>query len=209
MKKNKISNSILNRMKDKVSEISHLKEQEVEIKEQYISKINYKELEIDETLVDDLILWEERALISIKSIKKNLIDLGRVFKNANELLANQKNGTFRLWYEKLGFKKDFVYMCLKRYGFYMELEDKKIYEIPDKTIKEISKLKDISKEKLREIINAEKPTEVIKEINSVKPNLFLEKVKEKEIDEIILQIENHYREIKALKLKLKRLKEEI
>ncbi|MGX6592775.1 hypothetical protein [Cetobacterium ceti] len=209
MKKNKISNSILNRMKDKVSEISHLKEQEGEIKEQYISKIDYKELEIDETLVDDLILWEERALISIKSIKKNLIDLGRVFKNANELLANQKNGTFRLWYEKLGFKKDFVYMCLKRYGFYMELEDKKIYEIPDKTIKEISKLKDISKEKLREIINAEKPTEVIKEINSVKPNLFLEKVKEKEIDEIILQIENHYREIKALKLKLKRLKEEI
>lgn len=196
-------------MKDKVSEISHLKEQEVEIKEQYISKIDYKELEIDETLVDDLILWEERALISISSIKKNLIDLGRVFKNANELLANQKNGTFRLWYEKLGFKKDFVYMCLKRYGFYMELEDKKIYEIPDKTIKEISKLKDISKEKLREIINAEKPTEVIKEINSVKPNLFLEKVKEKEIDEIILQIENHYREIKALKLKLKRLKEEI
>lgn len=209
MKKNKISNSILNRMKDKVSEISHLKEQEVEIKEQYISKIDYKELEIDETLVDDLILWEEKALNSIKSIKKNLIDLGRVFKNANELLANQKNGTFRLWYEKLGFKKDFVYMCLKRYGFYMELEDKKIYEIPDKTIKEISKLKDISKEKLREIINAEKPTEVIKEINSVKPNLFLEKVKEKEIDEITLQIESHYREIKALKLKLKRLKEEI
>ena len=114
-------------MKDKVSEISHLKEQEVEIKEQYISKIDYKELEIDETLVDDLILWEEKALNSIKSIKKNLIDLGRVFKNANELLANQKNGTFRLWYEKLGFKKDFVYMCLKRYGFYMELEDKKIY----------------------------------------------------------------------------------
>ncbi|MCJ8343531.1 MAG: hypothetical protein MJH09_11915, partial [Cetobacterium sp.] len=189
MKKNKISNSILNRMKDKVSEISHLKEQEVEIKEQYISKIDYKELEIDETLVDDLILWEEKALNSIKSIKKNLIDLGRVFKNANELLANQKNGTFRLWYEKLGFKKDFVYMCLKRYGFYMELEDKKIYEIPYKTIKEISKLKDISKEKLREIINAEKPTEVIKEINSVKPNLFLEKVKEREIDEIILQIE--------------------
>lgn len=198
MIKNKISTDILNKMKTKVSELKNDKiEKEDFVEEKYVSKINYDELDVDSKTVCMLIKYEEKVVRAGNEIRKNLAELGKAFQEANTLLSNKKNGTFCKWYEKLGFKKDFIYMCLKRNSLYLELEDYKVYEIPDKAIKEISKLKDTNPEILKNIINSDKPLETIKKITSVKPKLFSNNE------------HGEFDDIKSLKNKIKNLEKEL
>ena len=70
-------------------------------------------------------------------------ELGKIFKETQDLLAKNRYGCFRAWFEELGFKKDSVYRYIGRYNLIVALGDSKKVEIvealPIKLAYEISK----------------------------------------------------------------------
>lgn len=85
-------------------------------------------------------------------------ELGKIFKETQDLLAKNRYGCFRAWFEELGFKKDSVYRYIGRYNLIVALGDSKKVEIvealPIKLAYEISK--DDCQEELRNrVLNGE------------------------------------------------------
>ena len=56
-------------------------------------------------------------------------ELGKIFKETQDLLAKNRYGCFRAWFEELGFKKDSVYRYIGRYNLIVALGDSKKVEI--------------------------------------------------------------------------------
>ena len=50
-------------------------------------------------------------------------ELGKIFKETQEKLANNKTGVFRKWFESLGFTKDTTYRMISRYNHIVALCD--------------------------------------------------------------------------------------
>lgn len=50
-------------------------------------------------------------------------ELGKVFKETQEKLANNKSGVFKKWFESLGFTKDTTYRMISRYNHIVALCD--------------------------------------------------------------------------------------
>ncbi|MBP9596477.1 MAG: hypothetical protein KBE24_06845 [Fusobacteriaceae bacterium] len=85
-------------------------------------------------------------------------ELGKIFKETQDLLSKNRYGCFRAWFEELGFKKDSVYRYIGRYNLIVALGDSKKVEIvealPIKLAYEISK--DDCQEELRNrVLNGE------------------------------------------------------
>ena len=71
-------------------------------------------------------------------------ELGKIFKETQEKLANNKTGVFKKWFESIGLKKDFVYDNISRYKYIVGLSDNiknKVEELPVTLSYEISKEK--------------------------------------------------------------------
>ncbi|MGX6592810.1 hypothetical protein [Cetobacterium ceti] len=152
--KNKIGKDIFNKIQNTLT-IDN-----TEIIESYNPKINYNEFDLKEEEKEKLIDCEKNALKNAKQITQNLKNLGEAFSLAQKIFSVKRDGSFKQWYEGLNFKKDFVYMCLKRYELYYSLENDKIFSITEKKLKLISKVKDVlQKEDLNKIINSEKEIE--------------------------------------------------
>jgi len=70
-------------------------------------------------------------------------ELGKIFKETQDLLAKNGYGCFKNWFEELGFKKDTVYRYIGRYNLIVALGDKQKVELvealPIKLAYEISK----------------------------------------------------------------------
>ena len=85
-------------------------------------------------------------------------ELGKIFKETQDLLAKNRYGCFRAWFEELGFKKDSVYRYIGRYNLIVALGDSKKVEIvealPIKLAYEISK-EDCSIELRDKVLNGE------------------------------------------------------
>ncbi len=190
----------------------------MEIKEKYNPILNYDEFELENLQKEQMIIFEEKAIHHANELSKNTIALSKIFYEAQKTLASAGTGSFVKWYEALGFKKDFVYMLLKRNELFMEVENERIFEIPEKAIKTISKIKDkVNVKEILEIVNAEKPVIVAKEIEvSLSGN---PKDKTSEIEEIeiidnsfdkVIKIEKkiaeYYQKIKELEYELSILK---
>lgn len=190
----------------------------VEIKEKYNPILNYDEFELENTQKEQMILFEEKAIHHANELSKNTIALSKIFYEAQKTLASAKTGSFVKWYEVLGFKKDFVYMLLKRNELFMEVENERIFEIPEKAIKTISKIKDkVNVKEILEIVNSEKPVLVAKEIEvnlSGNPKDKIPEIEEAEIldngfDKIVKiekKIAEYYQKIKKLEYELNILK---
>lgn len=161
--------SVMDKIKAKTAELknqqSQNNEMKLDVQIHYNSKIEYEEFGIIENEVKNrLIQCEEKAIHHAKIMSNSVMELSRVFSEAQALLASHHGGGFKKWFEELGFKKDFVYMCLKRNDLFLELSDEKVFVIPEKAVKTISKIKDrIDIEEVKEIVNSEKPTEKAKE----------------------------------------------
>lgn len=138
----------------------------VATKEEYISSINYDELEVSKEEEKKLIEYEKVAIENSKKIKDHLFNLAEIFYEAQKLLSNKDNtkGKFLKWIEGIGFGKSFVYETLDRYNIYLEHNNKKIFELPVRAVREIKKL---PSEKAIEIINSENPSNKIKELKEV------------------------------------------
>ncbi|MGL5614479.1 hypothetical protein [Cetobacterium sp.] len=190
----------------------------MEIKEKYNPILNYDEFELENLQKEQMIIFEEKAIHHANELSKNTIALSKIFYEAQKTLASAGTGSFVKWYEALGFKKDFVYMLLKRNELFMEVENERIFEIPEKAIKTISKIKDkVNVKEILEIVNAEKPVIVAKEIEvslSGNPKDRTSEIEEIEIidnsfDKVIKiekKIAEYYQKIKELEYELSILK---
>ncbi|MGL4652127.1 MAG: hypothetical protein ACRDB6_09170 [Cetobacterium sp.] len=168
----KINSKIANKLEQKFKETNIVKEaptvQVVEIsklKEKYTPIINYDEFQLDEVQKELMIQFEEKAIYHANELSKNAIELSKMFYEAQKTLASAGTGSFVRWYEALGFKKDLVYMMLKRNELFMTIQNEKVFQIPEKAIKTISKIKDkVGIEDILDIVNAEKPVIEAKKI---------------------------------------------
>ncbi|MGL4652588.1 MAG: hypothetical protein ACRCZH_03825 [Cetobacterium sp.] len=135
-------------------------------KEEYVSQINYKELEVSKREEKKLIEFERVALENSKRIGEQLLNLAEVFYEAQKLLSSKDNskGKFLKWIEGIGFGKSFVYETLDRYNIYLEHKNKKIFELPVRAMREIKKL---PSEKAIEVMNSDNPSSKIKELKEV------------------------------------------
>lgn len=205
--------SVMDKIRARTAELKDKKEIEIP---SYISRINYQEYGIIENdLKIKLINCEKKAVHHVSEMAKNVMELSKVFSEAQNLLSDHNGGTFKVWFESLGFKKDFVYMCLKRNNLFLELDEEKVFLIPEKAIKTISKIKDkIDISEIKEIINSEKPTEMAKEKEnglSGNPTTEIEEAiiiedSEDEIRKIEKKIAEYNRIIKELEYELSILK---
>ena len=117
----------------------------------------------DDFTKSELLKKEETAKRNIMQIQRNTIELGKILFEAQELLANNKNGAFNGWFLNLGLKKDFVYREIQRYKIFLKYHNEKIKELSIRTIKYISS-NEMPEEQVIEIIEAEEPSKKIDEI---------------------------------------------
>ncbi|SKA09998.1 hypothetical protein SAMN02745174_02552 [Cetobacterium ceti] len=200
--------SVMDKIKARTAELKNKN------KENYESIIDYDkcgiiEMDIREKLID----CEKKVVYHANEITKNTMELSKVFYEAQSLLANHNGGTFRIWFESLGFKKDFVYMCLKRNNLFLELKEDKVFLIPDRAIKSLTKIKNkIQQDRILEIIKSDNPLELAKkeEALSVRPttendilNIEVIENEKDEIEKIKNQIYIKEQELKELKKILK------
>lgn len=214
----KINSKIANKLGEKFKETNNKNTEAIGIKEKYNPILNYDEFELEVDQKEKMVSFEERAVYHAQELSKNTIELSKIFSEAQKTLAASKTGTFVKWYEALGFKKDFVYMLLKRNDLFLELSNERVFQIPEKAIKTISKIKNrINTKEILDIINSEKPVEVAKEKESYLSGYPKDKKIEIEVIEIInddsdkireieKKISEHYRIIKDLEYELSILK---
>ena len=209
--------SVMDKIKAKTAELkTQQNETKTELESTYISHVDYEEFGIIENDIKaKLINYEKKAVYHANQMSKSIMELSKVFCEAQKLLSNHAGGTFKKWFEELGFKKDFVYMCLKRNDLFLEVADDRVFQIPERAIKTISKIKDkINLEEVKEIIYSEKPVERAKETEirlSGCPTTEIEEIEIVEngidkIKEIEKKIAEHYRAIKDLEYELSILK---
>lgn len=193
----KINSKIANKLGEKFKETNTHKNIElVEIKEKYNPILNYDEFELEIDQKEKMITFEEKAVYHAQELSKNTIELSKIFSEAQKTLAASKTGTFVKWYEALGFKKDFVYMLLKRNDLFLELSNERVFQIPEKAIKTISKIKDkVGTKEILDIVNSEKPVEVAKEKELYLSGCPKDKVTEIEDIEIIESDSDKIREL--------------
>lgn len=171
------------------------------------SSFDFKLFEIEDSkVVEELIHKESVARKNIMQIQRNTLELGKVLSEAQELLANNKNGAFKGWFENLGLKKDFVYREIMRYEVFSRYNNDKIKELPIRGIKYISSPK-ITEAEVKEIIEAEEPMKKIKEMEerAYKDSVSdIEKIKELEYKIMLAK-----RNIRKWEKEIQELKEHI
>lgn len=169
--------------------LANYKKSEVLIKkEKFESNFDYNDFNQEDK--ENLLELEKKATHISNLLKENLKELGDVFLEAHKIFSNNKNGMFGKWYENLGFKKDFVYLCLDRRQLSIQYNSNEIYKLPDRTIKDIKKIEKENGELVFEILESENPKEKIKEF---KDNLIQNKIeKEKNLkkENIKLKLNN-------------------
>lgn len=148
--------------------LNSYKKTEVKIVKTEKLKRNFDYSEFSEGEALQLMELEEKAVHTGSLLSENLKELAEIFTQAQDIFANNKNGSFGKWYEALGFKKDFVYLCLDRKNLAIKYEKNKVYSLPDRTVKDIKKFDRSNEiEIVFEILDSEKPTEKLKEIKEV------------------------------------------
>lgn len=157
-------------------------EVKIEKENKIVSIFDYSEFSKNEReLLEEL---EQKATHYGSIISDSIQELGDVFKKAQECFSNHKNGSFVSWYEKLGYKKDFVYLCLDRKNLALKYDNKDIYRLPDRAIKDIKRLDNKDEtETVFDILMDPEPTKKIKEIK--------ESAKEKKEKQLNITIEEN------------------
>lgn len=189
--------------------LANYKKSEVLIKkERFESKFDYADFNEEDK--ENLIELEKKATHTGNLLKENLKDLGDVFLEAHKIFSNNKNGMFGKWYENLGFKKDFVYLCLDRRQLSLQYNSNEIYKLPDRAIKDIKKIEKENGEVVFEILESENPKEKIKEFkdnltqNKTKKekNIKKEKIKNKLNDLLKFINQNEFNDEKLCNLEI-------
>lgn len=186
----------------------------------YETKINYKELDVNEEEKIQLINCEQIVIKKQETISLSLMELSTALYNAQQILSREKvgDGRFLKWFEQLNLSKSFVYRCLDKYRLYLISN---IETVMDLTVKETAMItkalnnKEIEEAEIVEIIQADNIIKTLDEkINGVN-----EEEEEDEIDlsnftnsskeDQIKELKNIRKELRNMNESLRNKKEEI
>lgn len=168
----------------------------------YKTVVNYYSFFLDDDDLKKMIDYEKNVLFHQQKSKEHLLALSETLYKAQKLLANYKNGGFRDWFQALGLKKDFVYMCLKRYSLYLDYSNDKVMMIPEVIIKDISK-NNLTKENIVEILNNDKPQEKYREIKKAQDVVVIDLVDSDNIEVLEKKLSEKYRNLTKLQSEIK------
>lgn len=162
--------------------LNNYKKTEVNFNEVKI-KSNFDYSEFSEKEKEILIELEERMLHSKDILATQLKKVAEILFEAQEIFANNKNGSFGKWYENLGYKKDFVYMCLDRKNLALKYDNKEIYQLPERAVKDLKKFdKKEEKEIILDILTDPAPIKKLKEIKEIEKQKQDKNKQKEEID---------------------------
>jgi hypothetical protein len=134
------------------------------IAEKYESTFDYEKFEIND-LKFELIESEEKIFNNSMNIGKATFEIAEELYNVNQKLANKGNGVYMEWCSSLGINKDRSSVLLKKYKLYLETNKKEIMGLPIPVVKTLtSKNSSFTPEDILEIVENEKPSAKIKEI---------------------------------------------
>ncbi len=119
-------------------------------KEEIVSKYTW---EFDKDVIDEeTISFLKEQTFKIHNASNNFYtELGKIFKEAQEKLANRGDGVFSKWIENIGFKRANVYRYISRYNFISSLsieKKEKAEALPLKVSYEV--LRDVYPEEIKE-----------------------------------------------------------
>lgn len=163
--------------------------------EEYASSFDFDEFNINEQDRWQLQQKEHKLSNSQKQVTIGLYEIAKNLYEAQQILSNYGNGSFRKWFTLLGFNKDYVYRSISRYELCLELENRKAIDLPVRVVTELKK-SDFDKDTKIAVLNSEQPLITVHKIK--------EEIKNKgrtEREKIEEKIEYH----QELKLKYKRL----
>lgn len=126
------------------------------VKNESIYNIDYEELEISPEQKKELVKYENDITFHKNKSSEHIFKYCKAIYEANQIFANNRNGSFGKWIEKLGIDKDGAYIAIRKYLLYLEYENKglkepkKVLELPNRTIKTLTgqKRKILMKQKL-------------------------------------------------------------
>lgn len=163
--------------------------------EEYASRFDFAEFNIKEEDRWQLEQKEHKLSNSQRQVTIGLYEIAKNLYEAQQILSNYGNGSFRKWFTLLGFSKDYVYRSISRYELCLELENRKAIDLPVRVVTELKK-SDFDKETKIAVLNSEQPLVTVHKIK--------EEIKNKgrtEREKIEEKIEYH----QDLKLKYKKL----
>ncbi len=194
-------------------EILNQSNEKREIKEvNYKSEFDFEKFEIeDENLIKEISQKEEEILSVGKQLAKKTLELGKLLCETQQILSNNKNGTFVAWFTYMGLEKNMVYREINRWDLFQKHRNPQIAEASIRTLEFIKKHENLEAEVIEEIIGnpkeaSEKIKEIEKESKEIEENEELELEK---IDKKIEKLEDQLNKLKEKKLKILKEKDGI
>lgn len=194
-------------------EILNQSNEKREIKEvNYKSEFDFEKFEIeDENLIKEISQKEEEILSVGKQLAKKTLQLGKLLCETQQILSNNKNGTFVAWFTYMGLEKNMVYREINRWDLFQKHRNPQIAEASIRTLEFIKKHEDLEAEVIDIIIGnpkeaSEKIKEIEKESKEIEENEELELEK---IDKKIEKLEDQLNKLKEKKLKILKEKDGI
>ena len=191
-------------------EILNQSNEKREIKEvNYKSEFDFEKFEIeDENLIKEISQKEEEILSVGKQLAKKTLQLGKLLCETQQILSNNKNGTFVAWFTYMGLEKNMVYREINRWDLFQKHRNPQIAEASIRTLEFIKKHEDLEAEVIDIIIgNPKEASEKIKEIKEIEKEENKTEDIEEKIQKINDKIEKQYKQIEKLKEEKEKLEE--
>ena len=194
-------------------EILNQSNEKREIKEvNYKSEFDFEKFEIeDENLIKEISQKEEEILSVGKQLAKKTLELGKLLCETQQILSNNKNGTFVAWFTYMGLEKNMVYREINRWDLFQKHRNPQIAEASIRTLEFIKKHENLEAEVIEEIIgNPKEASEKIKEkLNEIKKeeNVYHDKHSQNKIEDIDNKIKKLQHKIVKLQHEIEKLEE--
>ena len=191
-------------------EILNQSNEKREIKEvNYKSEFDFEKFEIeDENLIKEISQKEEEILSVGKQLAKKTLQLGKLLCETQQILSNNKNGTFVAWFTYMGLEKNMVYREINRWDLFQKHRNPQIAEASIRTLEFIKKHENLEAEVIDIIIgNPKEASEKIKEIKEIEKEENKTEDIEEKIQKINDKIEKLYKQIEKLKEEKEKLEE--
>lgn len=180
-----------------------MKEFEIAISDNKISKFNFKNYEISDSEREEVEEQEEKLINSFRKYRNNLYDICNSLAIIEKVL--KPSGSFMEWYMSIGLTKDMVSIYLKRWSLYCYFNEhkEKIFSLSDQAIKILSN-NQVSYDDAKAILDSD-----ISKVKDIKTLLISEfsDISSKNSDE-----DNHrffdFKKIEKIEKKAKKLKAE-
>lgn len=147
----------------------------------------------------------ERENLLRQNILKNVNSRKEIAKNLYEIqqiMSNHKNGVFVKYLEYLGISKSNAYRLLDMWELYQNTNRDKVFDLPHSLVNKIKK-EEIETEQQIEILEAENPSQILKNKKNEDQELIITK------EEKIQKIDDKIRKLEESIKKLKKKKEKI